>query len=82
MGCFEGTELCELVGLCILQNLVEKYRKHRIGWYRNVGLACFEYTSGPQADTIRKDFIKTFQEDFDLSINLRNKLDVTSQMQP
>ena len=47
------------------------------------GLACFGYTSGPQADRIRKDFIKIFKEDFNLTItcetNLKavNFLDVT-----
>ena len=47
------------------------------------GLACFKYTSGPQIDRIRKDFTKTFKEDFDLSLdwetNLKaaNFLDVT-----
>ena len=51
--------------------------------YRDNGLACFGYTSGPQADRIRKDFIKIFKEDFNLSItcetNLKtvNFLDVT-----
>ena len=55
----------------------EKYEKHRIGLYRDDRLACFGYTSGPQAD------IKIFKEDFDLSItcetNLKpvNFLDVT-----
>ena len=80
---FDGAELCELVGLYILHILGEKYGKHRIGLYRDDGLACFGYTSGPQADRIRKDFIKIFKEDFDLSItceiNLKavNFLDVT-----
>ena len=60
-----------------------KYGKHRIGLYRDDGLACFGYTSGPQADRIRKDFIKIFNEDFNLAItcetNLKavNFLDVT-----
>ena len=54
-----------------------------IGVYRDGGLACSGYTSGPQADRIRQDFIKIFKEDFDLSItsetNLKavNFLDVT-----
>ena len=83
MGSFDGAELCELVGLCIVHILCEKYGKQRIGLYRHDGLACFGYTSGPQADRIRKDFIKIFKEDFDLSItcetNLKavNFLDVT-----
>ena len=57
--------------------------KHRIGLYHDDGLACFGYTSGPQADRIRKEFIKIFKEDFNLTItcetNLKavNFLDVT-----
>ena len=84
MGSFDGAELCELLGLYILHILGEKYGKHRIGLYHDDGLACFGYTSGPQADRIRKDFIKIFKEEFDLSIttcetNLKavNFLDVT-----
>ena len=45
MGSFDGTELCELVGLCILHILGGKYAKHRIGLYRDDGLACFGHTS-------------------------------------
>ena len=83
LGCFDGAELCELVGLYILHILGEKYGKHRIRLYHDAGLACFGYISGPQADRIRKHFIKIFKEDFDLSItcetNLKavNFLDVT-----
>ena len=41
MGSFDGAELCELVGLCILHILGEKYGKHRIGLYRlrSVGIS-------------------------------------------
>ena len=70
-GSIDGAELCELVGLFILHNLGGKYRKHRIGLYRDDGLTCFGYTSGPQAGRIRKDFIKIFNEDFDLSITYK-----------
>ena len=78
MGSFDGAELCELVGLYILHILGEKYGKHRIGLYRDDGLACFGYTSGPQADRIRKDFIKIFKEDFDLSITCETNLKVVN----
>ena len=74
IGSFDGAELCELVGLYILHILSEKYGKHRIDLYRDDGLACFRYTSGPQADRIRKDFIKIFMEDFDLSITCKTNL--------
>ena len=83
MVSFDGTELCKLVGLFILHILGEKYRKHRIGLYRDDVLACFGYTSRPQAGRIRKGFVKIFKEDFDLSLtcetNLKtvNFLDVT-----
>ena len=46
----------------------KKYGKHRNGLYCDDGLASFVYTSGPEADRLRKDFIKIFKEDFDLSI--------------
>ena len=80
MGSFDCAELCELVGLYILHILGDKYGKHRIGLYHDDGLPCFRYTSGPQADRIRRNI---FMEDFDLSItcetNLKavNFLDVT-----
>ena len=81
MESFGGVELCKLVCLYILLILGEKYGEHRIfAW---LWLACFRYTRGPQADRTRKDFIKIFKEDFDLSItcetNLKavNFLDVT-----
>ena len=78
MGSFDGTELCELVGLCILHILGEKYGKHRIGLYCDDGLTCFGYTSGPQTYRIRKDFIKIFKEDFDLSITCEMNLKAVS----
>ena len=74
MGSFDGEKLCELAGLYILHILGEKYGKHRIGLYLDNGLACFGYTSGPQADRKRKYFIKIFKEDFDLSITCETKL--------
>ena len=62
------------MGLHILHILGERYRKHRIGLYRGDGLACFGYTRGPQADKIRKDFIKIFKEDFDLGVTYKTNL--------
>ena len=83
MGSFDGAELCELVGLYNHHISGEKYGNHRIRLHRDDGLACFGYTSGPQADRIRKNFIQIFKDDFNLSItwetNLKavNFLDVT-----
>ena len=74
----EENQLCELMGWYILGILGEKYGKHRTGLSRNDRLACFRYTSGPQADRIRKDFIKIFKEDFDLSITCETNLKVVN----
>ena len=67
MGSFGGAELCQLVSLYVPHILGEKYEKNRIGLYRDDGLACLGYASGPQADRIRKDFIKIFKEDYDFT---------------
>ena len=78
LGSFDGAELCEQVGWYILHILGEKHGKHRAGLYRDGGLACFECTSGPQAEKIRKGFIKTFKEGFDLSITCETNLKVAN----
>ena len=40
--------------------------------------ACFGYTSRPQEDRIRKDFIKVFKKDFDISITCETNLKVVN----
>ena len=83
MSSFDGAEICELVGLCILHILSTKYGKDLNGLYRDDGLACFKNIIGPQADRIRKDAINIFRREFQLNIvceaNLKivNFLDVT-----
>ena len=54
MGSFDGTEICELVGLYILYILSTKYGRNHNGLYRNDELACFENVWDPKADRIRK----------------------------
>jgi len=38
MGSYNGTEVCALVGLCMLHKLVTTYRGGKIGLYRDDGL--------------------------------------------
>ena len=47
MGSYDGAEVCELVGLCLLNLLTNEFRKHNIGLYRDDGLSCFQNISGP-----------------------------------
>ena len=39
MGSFFGAELCDLIGLIILQYLIPLYNENEIGLYRDDGLA-------------------------------------------
>ena len=83
MDSFDEAEICELLGVYILNVLSEKYRKERVGLYRDDSLPYFENVSEPQAEKIRKDVVKIFKQEFDLNItseiNLKtvNILDVT-----
>ena len=82
MGSYDGAEICELVGLFILNKLCAKYGNDYIGLYRDDGLAAFKNTSGPQADRIRKDITKLFKQhglNITIQTNLKiaNFLDVT-----
>eukprot|EP00794_Sanderia_malayensis_P007476 gene7476-biopygen6026 len=82
MGSFDGAEICELVGLFILNQLCTKYGRDNIGLYRDDGLAIFKNITGPQADRIRKDITKHFKQhglNITIQTNLKivNYLDVT-----
>ena len=82
MGSYDGAEVCELVGLFILNDLCNEYGKDNIGLYRDDGLAIFKHTSGPQAERIRKDITRRFKT-HGLNITIQtnrkivNYLDVT-----
>ena len=81
MGSYDGTEICELVGLFFLNKLENRFGK-QIGLYRDDGLAAITTTSGRLADKARKDLIQIFA-DFGMKIiaaaNLKrvNFLDIT-----
>ena len=82
MGSYDGAEVCELVGLFILNDLCNEYGKDNIGLYRDDGLAIFKHTSGPQAERIRKDITRRFKThglNITMQTNMKivNYLDVT-----
>ena len=62
MGSYDRAEVCELVGIYVLNILANKYDKKNIGLYRDDGLAAFKNTSGSKADKIKKDITKIFKE--------------------
>ena len=62
MGCYDGTEICELVGIYIQKKLCKLMNKKDFGLYRDDGLGILRSTSGPEADRKRKSIIKIFKE--------------------
>ena len=62
MGSYDGAEVCELVGIFILNDLCNEYGKDNIGLYRDDGLAIFKHTSGPQVERIKERHNKTLQD--------------------
>ena len=82
MGSYDGAEVCDLVGLFVLNTLAEKFGKDNIGLYRDDGLAVIKGTSGRLADKARKDLCAIFKK-FGLRITAEvnhqvvNFLDIT-----
>ena len=82
MGAYDGTEVCELAGLFLLNNLENKFDKNSDGLYRHDGLALFKNINSQQADKICKEFYQLFKENglsLEIECNLKivNYLDIT-----
>jgi predicted GIY-YIG superfamily endonuclease len=82
MGAFDGAEICELVGIYMLQKISIHYNIANVGLYRDDGLAAFKNTSGPGLERIKKKLQSIFKEnDLELVIECNKKvvdyLDVT-----
>ena len=74
MGSFDGAEVCELIGLFLLNNLSEKYGKNNVGLYRDDGLVLLRNASGPQSERTRKDVTREFKKqvlNISISTNLK-----------
>ena len=61
MGCYDGAEVCQLVGSYLLKKVLNIVDKKYIGLYRDDGLAILQNLSGPQIERKRKDIIKMFK---------------------
>ena len=62
VGCYEGAEICELVGIFTLNKVSNIIDKNSIGLYRDDGLGLFYKLSGPQTEQRKKKIIKIFKE--------------------
>ena len=84
MGSYDGAEVCELVGLYILNDLTAKniVKKEDLGLYRDDGLLSLKHNNGGIAERLKQKIIQSFKEiGFDIEININlitvDFLDVT-----
>ena len=68
MGSYDGAEVCELIGLFVLDKLKDRFG-YDIGLYRDDGLATLNTRSGRLNDKARKDLVHFFN-DFGLKITV------------
>ena len=73
MGSFDGTEICEIVGTYLLENLSPLLEKENFGLYRDDGLATVNSSIGLVLDRIKKDIISIFKNE-GLSITIETNL--------
>ena len=73
MGAFDGAEVCEMVGLFMLQKLKTEITTANIGIYRDDGLAVLNTRSGRLTDQVRKQITKIFNS-VDLKITVETNL--------
>ena len=81
MRAYDGAEVCELVGLYLLNNLANEFG-NSFGLYRDNGLALFKNINGHGADKIPKEFHQLFKENglsLEIECNLKtvNYIDIT-----
>ena len=61
-GCYDGAEVCEIIGSYILNLLLNILDKDLVGLYRDDGLAIVKNLSGPEIERKKKAIIKLFKE--------------------
>ena len=82
MGSFHRAEICDLVGLFLLDKITNMVEFGNICLYRDDGLGIIEQTSGTHRERLKKKIIKAFNNiDFKITIEIgsssSNFLDVS-----
>ena len=78
MGAYDGAEVCELVGIYMLNVFSKKYNKNDFRLYQDDGLAVLKNKSGSQSEQVKKNIQKIFKEHgLDIIIQCNMNLDVT-----
>ena len=71
MGGYHGAEICELVGLYMLEGLKEIIPNGQVGLYRDDGLAAVPITSGTKTEAIKKK-LHQFAKRVGLKLEIEN----------
>ena len=79
MGCYDGAEVCELVGLYILHKLTSAFPDGNIGLYRGDGLAIFKNINTRSGDNVRKKFSEILGN-LGLKIRVQSNLKVVNYL--
>ena len=75
IGGYDGAEICELVGLYILDILTNEFGHHKIGLYRDEGLGCFQILCGPESEKVKKKLCNILkQSGLDITVECIYKL--------
>ena len=61
MGCYDGAEVCELVGVFLLNKLAPLFGNNDLGLYRDDGLATLRKASARDSDSTRKNLTSTMK---------------------
>ena len=82
MACFDGAEICELVGTYIQSKLTNIINKEDVGLYRDDGLGVFKNISTPKIERKKKAIVKAFKKCglsivVDTNLKAVDSLDVT-----
>ena len=75
MGCYDGGEVCEPVGLYLLSKWSKLLKDRSLGLYRDDGFAVVSNANGLNLDRLRKKIIVVFKEE-KLSITTATNLEV------
>ena len=70
MGSYDGAEVCEIVGLFMLDMLSKLFEKNSVGLHRDDGFSISRNYNGHQNDKVRKDLINLFKK-YQLSLDVK-----------
>ena len=82
MGVYDGAEVCELIGIFLLNLLGRQYVTKNIGLHRDYGFSIFKNCSDPQMEKIKKQLQKVCKNNgldvfIECSMKIVNYLHVT-----